>query len=82
MAAKQLLIAIDQFANAILGGMADETLSARAFRWEVQGHRIWPRQMIDGLFFWQSDHCYHAWRSELERRQLPSHYRVESCTTS
>lgn len=29
---KQLLIAIDQVLNALLGGMADETLSARAHR--------------------------------------------------
>lgn len=73
----QPLIALDQLANAMLGGMADETLSARAFRLELQGRGIFLREVIDALFFWQGDHCYHAWRSEIERRQLPSFYRLE-----
>lgn len=74
---KQILIAVDQLANTLLGGMADETLSARAFRLELQGNGDRARKAIDALFFWQRHHCYRAWRSEIERRQLPSFYRLE-----
>lgn len=34
---KQILIAIDQLANAVIGGWADETLSAAAWRTEQSG---------------------------------------------
>lgn len=71
-----LLIAIDQFFNTARAGRPDETLSAAAFRLELQGRAYWPRRLIDGLFFWQDRHCYHAWRSEIERRHLPDYYRV------
>jgi len=67
---KQIAIAIDQLANAILGGMADETLSARAHRtgsaWEP---------VIDALFWWQDDHCFQSYLSEKERKQMPQEYR-------
>lgn len=71
----QFLIALDQLINASTPrGMADETLSARAFRIELQGGTGRARHWIDALFFWQPNHCYHAWRAEIERRQLPSYY--------
>ena len=35
---KQILIAIDQLANAVIGGWADETLSSRA--WREDRHRL------------------------------------------
>lgn len=70
MSLKQIAIAIDQLLNTLLGGMADETLSARAHRtgsaWEY---------VIDTLFFWQPDHCADSYRSEKERKQLPQEYR-------
>ena len=70
MSLKQVAIAIDQLLNALLGGMADETLSARAHctgsAWEY---------VIDTLFFWQTDHCQDAYLSEKERKQLPQEYR-------
>lgn len=70
MSLKQIAIAFDQLLNALLGGMADETLSARAHRtgsaWEP---------LIDALFFWQTDHCFESYLSEKERKQLPPEYR-------
>ena len=70
MSLKQIAIAIDQLLNALLGGMADETLSARAHRtgsaWEP---------FIDALFFWQVGHCFQSYISEKERKQLPTEYR-------
>lgn len=69
MILKQIAIAIDQLANTLLGGMADETLSARAHRtgsaWEP---------FIDALFFWQIGHCFQSYISEKERKQLPTEY--------
>jgi hypothetical protein len=73
---KQNLIAIDQFANALFGGYADETISARAYRMSlVSAHWVYVRKAIDLLFFFERNHCYMAWVSEFERHQLPLEYR-------
>ena len=73
--AKKILIAADQFMNAMFDGWPDETLSSRAFRWEQNGVRKWPRIMIDCLFFWESEHCFQSYLSEREGRQLPPELR-------
>ena len=73
--AKKILIAIDQLVNALLAGWPDETLSSRAFRWEQNGVRKWPRRFIDRLFFWEKEHCYQSYISEREGRQLPPELR-------
>lgn len=67
-----VLIAVDQLANAMLAGHADESLSSRAHRAYAQG-KPWGflRSVINAIFFWQADHCADAHRAELERRQLP-----------
>ena len=53
MRLKQILIAIDQLANAMIGGWADETLSSRAWR----ENRMRLVAFIDCLFFWEKNHC-------------------------
>ena len=73
MKIKQVLLALDQLTNTLLGGMADETLSARAYR--TRETNPWRMRVIDALFFWQDSHCYDSWLSEIERRHLPSAYR-------
>lgn len=70
----QILVALDQLVNTLFGGMADETLSARAWRHHLKGERTWLVKIIDGLFFWQKDHCREAYESEVERKQLPAGY--------
>ena len=70
MSLKQIAIAFDQLLNALLGGMADETLSARAHR---TGSVLEP--LIDALFFWQVAHCFESYISEKRRQQLPPEYR-------
>ena len=75
MRAKQVLIAVDQLVNALGGGWADETLSSRAWRWELAGKREWPRRLIDALFFWEPDHCCESYESERRRLQLPPELR-------
>ena len=72
---KAVLIAADQLVNALLAGWPDETLSSRAWRWEQNGVRSWPRRFLDRLFFWEQDHCYQAYISEREGRQLPPELR-------
>lgn len=64
-----VLIALDQLANAILGGSCDETLSARCHREDLALKRL-----VNALFFWQNNHCYEAYLSELYRKQLPKEY--------
>lgn len=76
----QVLIAVDQVLNTLIGGMADETLSARAHRMREKDHLWWgwTASAIDLLFFWQEEHCRQAWLSEMERRQLPEAYKVRT----
>ena len=84
---KQFCIAIDQLLNCCLfflpgGAWADETLSARAWRIREQ----WPslHVWIDGIFFWQHNHCRQSYSAELNRRQSPPEERLyrESNKTS
>ena len=67
---KQILIALDQLLNALFGGWADESISARAFRCRW----IWREQMINALFC-SPTHCQDAYLSEIKRSQLPPEYR-------
>lgn len=74
----QPLIAFDQFLNCLVWirgdgfGMADETLSARAWRLRYRSN-AW--KLIDWLFFWQDGHCKQSYESEMLRRHLPQLYR-------
>ena len=74
----QVLIALDQLANALIpGGWADETLSSRAHRMRQKRQRVWgwTGNAIDRLFFWQRNHCAQAHADELDRLQLPPELR-------
>lgn len=59
------LIAVDQLLNVIVclgDAFPFETLSSHAFRMEKEG-KPWGvlRPVIDGIFFWQHQHCYHSY---------------------
>lgn len=73
-----LLIAFDQFAFCVvsLGSSdPDETLSAASYRWWLEDKPLkFLKPVIDRLFFFQPDHCYQAFLSELKRKQLPEEY--------
>lgn len=75
----QLLVALDQLLNALLGGWADETLSARAWR-QRDTKRRWAVlvRVINTLFFWQNNHCRGAHAAEMARRHAPIPYREAS----
>ena len=72
--AKQVLIALDQLANALIGGWADETLSSAAYRMETErklAGRIF-RPLIDAIFRpFGAHHCRNAYLAEHRRQQLP-----------
>ena len=74
---KQLAIAIDQLLNVLIGfvsnrqAWADETMSAHATRMELEHGRSWARKLIDGILFFDKDHCKESYESEILRRQLP-----------
>ena len=76
MSVRQVLVAVDQLANTLIGGWADESISARAYRMHTQSKR-WKLAMeiIDRLFFWEQEHCQWAWMVEKARKQLPLEYR-------
>lgn len=75
---RQVLISFDQFLNAVAGGWADETLSARSYRLsgESRGWLVMMR-VIDTLFFWQVNHCFMSYQMEVIRHHLPPEYRVK-----
>ena len=74
--AKNILIAVDQLINTVAGGYPDETFSSRCWRWSKDGKRDWPRKIVDGLLFWDKDHCRESYASELLRRQCPPEMHV------
>ena len=77
----QWLIALDQFINAVFGGWADETLSARAHRCRWR-KREW---LINLLFCWEKNsegkrnHCEQSYEHEIDRKDLPEEYAL--CTS-
>ena len=73
---KRVLIGIDQLFNTFCGGWPDETLSSRAWRWEMDGVRSWPRVVIDALFWWDKHHCQLSYVNERKGEQLPPELRT------
>lgn len=69
-----ILIALDQLVNTLIGGYPDETLSASAYLGEREGKfygRIF-RPVIDFLFWpFQRDHCKRAFETEYRYSQRP-----------
>lgn len=70
-----VLIALSQLGNTVLGGYPDESMSARA--WRTQNVM---RYLIDGFFLVvtlgnDKNHCQNAYESEKIRRQFPEDYR-------
>ncbi|AWI51419.1 DNA helicase UvrD [Actinobacillus porcitonsillarum] len=72
-----LLIALDQLANAIFAGAADETISSRCYRGAVKGKKKWviAEKCVNALFF-DKLHCKTAYESEIKRRQYPTEFQA------
>lgn len=71
-----LLIALDQLANALAFGYPDETFSCRTYRKAMAGQPFWRFAclIINAVFFWQADHCWEAYERETRRGHLPSEF--------
>ncbi|AIZ78745.1 hypothetical protein [Actinobacillus equuli] len=73
-----VLIAIDQLANALTCGAADETFSSRCYRGAVlekepkKRWRFWYK-FVNSLFL-DEKHCETAYKSELNRKQYPPEF--------
>lgn len=78
---RQVLIALDQLVNTLIGGYADETLSAAIYRYSLENKR-WAkicRWVLDLILTPKTrTHCKGAYESEIFRRQYPSEYRKRS----
>jgi hypothetical protein len=76
-----LLIAFDQmiFSIITLGNAGpDETMSAAAWRLEQSGKlggRVF-RPIIDGIFFFDKDHCQKSYFAEINKTHLHKDYRI------
>ena len=78
----QVIIWLDQGLNLLAtpfhsGAWADETMSSRVYRMEQKG-RLWGRvlrPLIDGIFFFDTEHCKNSHASESVRRHLPPELR-------
>lgn len=67
---RQFLIALDQLFNTLIGGMADETISARAHR------RQWKKTEAFINWLFRDDlHCARAYISEMSGSQNSREYR-------
>lgn len=73
---KQIIVALDQFLNTVTGGWADETFSARCWRLRNKS-RGWAiaRRVVDGVLFFDKDHCKESYESERSGRHLPPELR-------
>jgi hypothetical protein len=71
---REVAVAIDQLANAILGGYCTETISSRC--WRLRDYRPYStmRRVIDVLFFWQPNHCRASYQAQVLRRNMPADY--------
>ena len=74
-----LLIAADQFVNAIFAGAADETISSCCYRGAIlatQPKLKWriAYKVVNALFF-DAALCKTAYESEVKRRQYPAEFR-------
>lgn len=65
---RQIWLALDQLANALCGGMADETVSSRC--WRCQDQRPFGAlvRIINACMFWQNNHCRGAYAQYLARK--------------
>lgn len=71
-----ILVSLDQLLNTVLGGWADETLSSRAHRAYLKNKPLkFFRYIINGIFWWQADHCLQAYQYEKSRQDMPPELR-------
>jgi hypothetical protein len=75
---KQIFIGIDCLFNAVTGGYGCESFSARCYRLEAEGSYFWHimRATVDGIFFFQKNHCRESWQYELDIESLKKEEKI------
>lgn len=71
-----VLIGLDQFANTLIGGLPDETISSRVYRNSLNYWYAKPvRVLIDAIFRLVDgpEHCKQAYESELKHSHTFDH---------
>ncbi len=71
---KQVLLALDQLLNTLIGGWADESFSARCYRNRFNNGWLIMMRIVNLIFF-NRKHCQQAYESEKQRTQCPVEYR-------
>lgn len=71
----QTALALTRLGNALLGGLATESMSSRAHRMDYRG-KLWgqiARPLIDLVFrmFGQQSHCEKSYASDRNKPPLP-----------
>ena len=57
-----LLIILDQLLNVLFGsGWSNETLSSFFYRLKRDENRPFWCNLTDGIFFWQTEHCFNSY---------------------
>ena len=72
----RVLVAVDQVANAILGGQSDETISAKTYRMARKTNEwkwIKLEKIINNLMG-SATHCHDAYQAEVDRTQISNDY--------
>lgn len=71
---REVAVALDCLLNAILGGYASETISARCYRLRESKGYGRALVVIDTLAFWQPQHCKASFEALRDRAGQPSEY--------
>lgn len=74
---REIAIAFDQLCNALVGGYACETFSARCYRCRDES-KFWPIAMkvVNTIFFFQPEHCKQAYEAaKTVKAYTPADYR-------
>ena len=67
-----VVYSLDQLVNTLLGGFADESLSARSFRLSSTYRAWYIIMVIINTVFMNPNHCKHAFEHEVD---LPPEYK-------
>lgn len=74
---ERVAIATSILLNVILGGVSNQTFSARNYRWQQEGkwNIAW---LIDIIVFWDKYHCFHSWVYYKTTRDLRKSYKEKN----
>ena len=69
---KNIGTSVSQFANTLIGGDPDESLSSRSYRrGTLEGSKKWERfgRFVDWLFFYEDNHIKNSYYRDVENAE-------------